>query len=170
MQLKAIREMQKPDNKVLPAGAVGRGKRLVLLANAGLWVLRYGLVFFLLTFGVFKFFAFEAEGIRPLVANSTILSWLYPVLGVRGASVLIRVFEVTTGLLIAMRRWFPQVSGYGSLVASWIFVVTLSFLFTTPGALSPTSPVNGFLLKDIMFLGAALFTCAEALREAKSTR
>jgi hypothetical protein len=29
------------------------------------------------------------------------------------------------------------------------------------------SPINGFLLKDIMLFGAALFTCAEALREAK---
>ena len=170
MQLKAIREMQKPGNTILPGDTAGEGKRVHLLASAGLWVLRYGLVFFLLTFGVFKFFTFEAEGIRPLVANSPLLSWLYPILGVRGASVLIGVVEVTAGLLIALRPWFPRVSGYGSLAASGIFVITLSFLFTTPGALSPMSPINGFLLKDIMFFGAALFTCADALREAKSAR
>jgi len=72
--------------------------------------------------------------------------------------------KVTTGLLIALRRWFPRVSGYGSLAASGIFVITLSFLFTTPGALSAFSPANGFLLKDIMLFGAALSTGAEALR------
>jgi uncharacterized membrane protein YkgB len=30
--------------------------------------------------------------------------------------------------------------------------------------LSPASPVNGFLLEDVLLLGAALFTAAEALR------
>src|SRR5262249_36088122 len=170
MQLKAIPERQTQANKVLPADTAWEARRIQLLASTGLWVLRYGLVFFLLTFGVFKFFAFEAEGIRPLVANSPVMSWLYPILGVRGTSALIGVFEVTTGLLIALRRWFPHASGYGSLAASGIFVITLSFLFTTPGALSPMSPINGFLLKDIMLFGAALLTCAEALREANSTR
>jgi reactive chlorine resistance protein C len=170
MRLKAIPETRTPANTIPPADTAWEGRRVQLLANAGLWVLRYGLVFFLLTFGVFKFFAFEAEGIRPLVANSPILAWLYPILGVGETSDLIGVFEVTTGVLIALRPWFPHASGYGSLAASGIFVITLSFLFTTPGALSPMSPINGFLLKDIMLFGAALFTGAEALREAKSRR
>jgi reactive chlorine resistance protein C len=49
-------------------------------------------------------------------------------------------------------------------------VITLSFLFGTPGALSPFSPLSGFLLKDLLLLGAALFTAAEALREARGGR
>jgi uncharacterized membrane protein YkgB len=49
------------------------------------------------------------------------------------------------------------------LAASGMFLVTLSFLLTTPGALAPTSPVNQFLLKDVVLLGASLFTSAEAL-------
>jgi uncharacterized membrane protein YkgB len=44
-----------------------------------------------------------------------------------------------------------------------MFLVTLSFLVTTPGALSPTSPFQQFLLKDVVLLGAALSTAAEAL-------
>jgi reactive chlorine resistance protein C len=44
-----------------------------------------------------------------------------------------------------------------------MFLVTLSFLVTTPGALSPTSPFQQFLLKDLVLLGAALLTAAEAL-------
>jgi uncharacterized membrane protein YkgB len=46
--------------------------------------------------------------------------------------------------------------------------VTLSFLITTPGVLSPTSPFGGFLMKDIMLLGAALYTAAEALEAARA--
>lgn len=143
--------------------------RLVqVLGTAGTGVLRYGLVFLLLLWGAFKFTAVEAEGIRPLVENSPYLGWLYGFLGFRELSGVFGIVEMTTGGLIATRRWLPRVSGYASLAAAVIFVVTLSFLFTTPGALALTSPVNGFLLKDILLLGAALLTASEALSAAGS--
>lgn len=142
-------------------------RRIDLLGAAGLGVLRYGLVFLLLLWGSFKFFAFEANAIQPLVANSPVLAWLYPLFGVRGTSALFGVVEIGAAVAIALRPWFPRASGYGSLLASGLFVITLSFLFTTPGALSPSSPANGFLLKDLLLLGASLFTAAEALRAAR---
>ena len=145
-------------------------KRVETLASVGLGVLRYGLVFLLLLWGSFKFSAFEAEGIKPLVEHSPFLSWLYPLLGVRGASDFIGVTEVSTGVLIAMRRWLPRVSAYGSLSASFIFVPTLSFLFTTRGVLAPTNPNGGFLMKDILLLSAALYTAAEALKASSETK
>jgi uncharacterized membrane protein YkgB len=129
----------------------------------GMGISRYGLVALLLLWGSFKFFAFEAMAVQPLVEHSPFLGWLLPVFGLRGASDIIGVFEVGAGLLIATRPWFPRLSGYGSLAASGIFAITLSFLVTTPGALGIASPLNGFLLKDIMFLGGALVTAAEAL-------
>lgn len=46
------------------------------------------------------------------------------------------------------------------------FLVTLSFLLTTPGARSPTGPFGGFLLEDVVLFGAALYTAAEALEAA----
>jgi reactive chlorine resistance protein C len=130
---------------------------------AGLVLLRYGLAFILVVIGSYKFFAFEAEGIRPLVSNSPLLAWLYDIFGVSGAAVVIGVVEVVTGLLIATRPWLPRLSAYASLVASGMFLITLSFLLTTPGALAPSSPFQQFLLKDVALLGAALFTAAEAL-------
>ncbi|HYQ18860.1 MAG TPA: DUF417 family protein [Polyangiaceae bacterium] len=141
-----------------------RARRVEALAAIGLGVLRYGLVFLLVLWGAFKFAAFEAEGIKPLVGHSPFLSWLYPLLGVRGTSNLIGVTEVSTGLVIATRRWRPRWSAYGSLSASGIFVTTLSFLFTTPGVLEPTNESGGFLMKDILLLGAALYTAAEAFK------
>ena len=143
-------------------------RRIERLSTAGLGVLRYGLVFLLLLWGSFKFFEFEAQGIQPLVEHSPLLAWLYPIFGLRGTSALIGVIELIAAGLIAIRPWAPRLSGFGSLIASATFVITLSFLFTTPGALSPSSPVNGFLLKDIILLGAALSTAAEALRAARS--
>jgi reactive chlorine resistance protein C len=141
--------------------------RIRRLGGLGRVVLRYGLVALLLLWGSFKFAAFEAEAIRPLIENSPLLSWLYPLLGVRGTSSLIGVIEVGAAILICTRRWKPGLSAIGSLIASGTFLVTLSFLITTPGALSPTNPFSGFLLKDIILLGAALYTSAEALEGAQ---
>jgi uncharacterized membrane protein YkgB len=145
-------------------------RRIEQLSTIGIGVLRYGLVFLLLLWGGFKFFDFEARAIQPLVEHSPFLAWLYPILGLHGTSALFGVFEVVAAALIAIRPWAPRISGYASMAASGMFVITLSFLFSTPGALSPSHPANGFLLKDIMLLGAALFTAGDALRAARSDR
>jgi uncharacterized membrane protein YkgB len=140
-----------------------QARRARRLAVAGVAVLRYGLVALLLLWGSFKFAAFEAEGIRPLVDNSPLLRWLYPLFGVRGTSAVIGVVEITAALLICTRLWKPKLSAIGSLLAAGTFAITLSFLFTTPGAFEPDSPIGGFLMKDLILLGAALFTAGEAL-------
>ena len=127
------------------------------LQRAGVIVLRYGLVALLGTFGAMKFLDWEAEAIVPLVENHPLMAWLYPVFGVRGTSALIGVVEIAAALAISVRPWLPRVSAYGSLLAAGTFVMTLSFLITTP------EPPTGFLLKDLMLLGAALYCAGEAL-------
>ena len=128
------------------------------------------MVFLLVVIGSMKFFDFEAKGIQPLVAHSMFLSWIYRVLGVQGASNAFGLFEIATGILIALRRFSPQASAIGSSAGVVIFLTTLSFLFTTPGALAPGSDIGGFLMKDIVLLGAAILTAGEALRASKSSR
>lgn len=137
--------------------------RIQMLGTAGIRILRYGLVFLLVTGGAAKFTAFEADAIKPLVEHSPFMGWLYDIFGLRGASALIGVVEIAIGLIMATRKWLPRPSGYASLAAAGMFIVTLSFLFTTPGVFEPTSPWGGFIMKDIILLGAALFTAAEAL-------
>ena len=56
-------------------------------------------------------------------------------------------------------RWSPRLSAIGSLGASGMFVVTLSFLVTTPNV-GEAAP---FVMKDLTLLGAALWTAGEAL-------
>jgi uncharacterized membrane protein YkgB len=124
-------------------------------------ILRYSLVLFLALFGVAKFTEGEALTIQPWVANSPFLGWLYAVTSVQGASNLIGIVELTIGILLAVRPWWPRLSVVGSLGASITFAITLSFLFTTPG-LSPEW--SGFLMKDLVLVGAALWTAADALR------
>ena len=144
------------------------------LESVGAKVIRYGLVIILLWVGALKFTAYEAEAVQGLVANSPLMSWMYSVTSVRGAATLIGVVEIILGLLIATRPFAPFVSAVGSIGAIIMFLITLTFVFTTPGVWQPgygfpfPSPMPGqFLAKDIMLLGAAIWTAGEALRAAR---
>ena len=141
------------------------------LGTVGIWVSRYGLVVVLLLIGVLKFTPGEAAGIQPLVAHSPLMSWMYSLLSVQGAN-LIGAIEIAIALLIALRPLSPKASFVGSLGAIVTFLLTLSFLFSTPGAaqLNYAFPILGeagqFLIKDIVLLGASFWTAAEALGAA----
>jgi reactive chlorine resistance protein C len=137
------------------------------LENIGTGMLRYGLVAILLMIGALKWTAVEAEAIRPWVANSPFTSWLYSVTSVQGGSIVIGCIELVTAALIAVRRWFPRATVVGSTLAAGMFVVTLSFLFTTPN-LSPDAA--GFLLKDFFLLATSIWSAGEALRASRIER
>lgn len=140
------------------------------LDRAGTAVLRYSLVLILLWFGLFKFTPTEASGIQPLFAHSPLFAWLYDVLTVRTVSNLVGTAEILIALLIALRPLAPRLSYVGSLGAVLVFAVTVSFLFTTPGAFAIVDGLwvpggtGGFIIKDLTLLGAALYTAAEARR------
>ena len=142
--------------------------RIARLERVGTGVLRYGVVFLLVVIGAAKYFAFEAEGIKPLVEHSPFLSWMIKAFGVQGASNVIGTIEIAIGLAIASRPFAPVVSAIGSAAGVVTFLTTLSFLFTTPGALSPQNPANGFLMKDVVLLGACIATAAEAHKAARA--
>lgn len=144
----------------------------------GIAVLRYGLAGILLYLGAFKFTAIEAQAIQPLIANSPLMGWLYGVMSVQTVSNLIGTVEIIIGTLISARPWATSASGLASLAASGMFLVTLSFLVSTPNVwqsvpdfpLPVPNEVGAFLLKDVFLLGAALTTAADALRSARGTR
>jgi reactive chlorine resistance protein C len=135
----------------------------------GMHLTRYGLVLVLLWIGGMKFTAYEAEGIRPLVANSPLMGWVYNLMSVTAFSSLLGVVEIAIGVLIALRPVWPAGSALGSGLAVGMFLTTLSFLVTTPGwepslgGFPAVSAMPGqFVLKDIVLLGAALWTAGEA--------
>jgi uncharacterized membrane protein YkgB len=142
--------------------------RIAHIEGIGIGVLRYGIVFLLVVIGAAKYFAFEAEAIKPLVENSPFLSWMLGAFGVQGASNIIGTLEILTGLAIASRPIAPTISAIGSAAGVVTFLTTLSFLFSTPGALSLEHPAGGFLVKDIVLLGACIATAGEALRAARA--
>ncbi len=147
------------------------------LKRIGIHVTRYGLVVVLLWIGGMKFTTYEAEGIKPLVANSPFMSWVYNVMSVTQFSSLLGVIEIAIAFLIALRSFWPKGSAVGSGLAVGMFLTTLSFLVTTPGwepslgGFPALSAMPGqFLLKDIVLLGVALWTAGEAWGAARPKR
>ena len=141
------------------------------LETVGHLVIRYGLVLVLAWIGVMKFTAYEANGIQPLVFNSPLMSWLYQLFSVRAFSNLLGLLEIGMALLIGLRPLSAKAAAIGSGIAVITFLTTLTFLFSTPGW-EPTlggfpalAVVPGqFLLKDVVLLGASLWSLGEALK------
>lgn len=146
-----------------------------LFERLGAFLIRYGLVLVLGWIGAMKFTAYEAEGIRSLVETSPLMSWMYRVLSLQATSNVIGVAELVAAVLIAIRPLSAKLSAIGSVLAVFTFLTTLTFLFSLPGwekslgGFPALSGSGGFLLKDIVLLGTALFTLGDSLAADKQT-
>src|SRR5438034_7235705 len=137
---------------------------------AGRELARYGLVVVVVSIGLMKFTAYEAEGIRLYVSNSPLMSWVYGPMSVRGFSAMLGVVELTIAVLIAARPFSPRATALGSALAVGMYLTTLSFLVTTPGVWEPSaggfpalSALPGqFLIKDLALLGISLWSLGES--------
>lgn len=144
------------------------------LEHLGAFIIRYGLVVILLWIGSLKFTMYEADGIKGLVANSPLMSWMLSAFNIYTVSAIIGAAEIIFGLLIAARAFAPKLSVVGSIGAIVMFLTTMSFLLTTPGIWQSgygfpfLSPMPGqFIVKDLILLGAAIWTAGEALLAAQ---
>jgi uncharacterized membrane protein YkgB len=143
------------------------------LGSAGWSVLRGGLTTTFLWVGAMKFTDAEIENSEVLVNASPLTSRLRQRLGARKLGRLTGVAQIILGTLIAAKPVAPRASAAGSFGAAAMMLGTLSFLVTTPeawqeGKGAPKLSVLGeALLKDTVFLGAALLTAAESLRAAR---
>ena len=133
-------------------------------------LLRYGLVLVIVWIGAMKATDYEATNIERLIAHSPLLSWGYRIWTVRQFSVVIGAAELVIATLITLRRLSAKACAIGSAGAALMFLTTLTFLLSTPGweptlggfpALS--HGVGEFLIKDVVLLGAALWSLAESL-------
>jgi len=147
------------------------------VAAVGRELARYGLVVVVAWIGLMKFTAYEAEGIRPFVASSPLLSWVYGPLSVRSFSAVLGVVEIAIAPLIAARPFSAGASALGSALAVGMFLTTLSFLVTTPGVWEPSaggfpalSAIPGqFFIKDLALLGISLWSLGEAVQASQQS-
>ena len=137
-------------------------------------ILRYGLVVVVAWIGALKFTGSEAMRIQLYIGHSPLMGWLDSVLSTRALSGALGTVEIAAAVLVALRPWLPRPSAVGSTLATLVFLGTLSFLFSTPGVgdaaaggFPALSSVGQFLIKDLVLLGASVWTLGESLTAAR---
>ena len=135
------------------------------MASGSYWhlaFLRWSMVAIFIWFGIQKFTPYAAEAIAPLIANSPFTRWL-SVFGVRGEAKIVGTIELTTAAVLIIGSVIPLASGVGAAMACATFLLTTSFVFSTPGITQKSASgfpiistlLEQFLLKDIALLAAS---------------
>ncbi len=126
----------------------------------GYYIMLFGSVFLLIWIGLFKFTPTEAYSIKPLIENHPLTFWMYNLISVEGVSMIIGVFELIVAGMLLLTLKFNTMKRYAGIAMCIIFLMTLSYLFTTPGTWRvvdgfPTT--DFFILKDLLFLGFGVY-------------
>ncbi|KAA2220399.1 DUF417 family protein [Chryseobacterium sediminis] len=129
------------------------------LSRIGYNVSLFGAALILLWIGIFKFTPTEAAAIKPLVENHFLTFFVYKIMSVQAVSNLIGAIEIIIALLLIFSAKFAVLKKYAGMGMIVTFLVTLSYLFTTPGMWKIVDGVpvtDFFILKDLMLLGFGL--------------
>lgn len=138
------------------------------MASGSYWhlaLLRWSMVTIFVWFGIQKFTPYAAEAIAPLIANSPFMSWL-SAFGVRREAKIVGTIELTTATLLIIGAAIPLASGLGAAMACATFLLTTSFIFTTPGITQRSStgfPIISTLLEQFLIKDVALFAASFTL-------
>ncbi|MGE9266522.1 MAG: DUF417 family protein [Verrucomicrobiales bacterium] len=124
----------------------------------------------LLWIGAFKYTPTEAAVIQPLIANHPGMSWMYAIMSEQMTSNLIGTVEIIIAIGLIASFWKPKIGVYAAIASTFVFLGTLSFLFTTPGVWKmvdgfPTTEF--FILKDLAFLAISLMVWGKCAQAAK---
>ena len=68
-------------------------------------LIRASMVIIFLFFGNQKWFEYEAQVLIPYISSGPLISWMYPVFGIRGASWFLGVSEWLIGALLFLGFW-----------------------------------------------------------------
>src|SRR6266436_8557046 len=77
-------------------------------------LVRASMVLIFLLFGYQKWFEYEAETLIPFISNGPLISWVYPVFGIRGASWFLGGSEWLFGALIFIVFWDTTLGALGA--------------------------------------------------------
>lgn len=130
----------------------------------GVLISYFGLFILLVWIGIFKFTPSEANAIKRLVENQPLMSWLYNFFGYQMVSNIIGSFELFTALMMLLALKWSWAKKFAAIMIIGTFLVTLSFLITTPGIwrIVDGIPVTDFfILKDLPLLGIGFIMLSE---------
>lgn len=146
-------------------------------SNIDVEFMRWALVLIFLLFGYSKWFAYEAQGLIPIISNSPLLSWMHTLFGIQGASYALGVAEWTIGLGLIIGAWSPRISLIAALGSTATYLTTVTLILTTPGGWEASAggfPAMGgatsFLVKDVVLLAGSILLVKHAAIDIMNTQ
>ncbi|HYY26345.1 MAG TPA: DUF417 family protein [Chthoniobacterales bacterium] len=136
----------------------------LLRENLDYHVVRASMVIIMLLFGYQKWFAYEAHTLIPFISNGPLISWMYPVFGIQGASWFLGVSEWLFGALLLLGFWNKQLGILGALGCCVSFIMTITIIPFMPDGWAasaggfPAMQGNvAFLMKDLVLFAASFY-------------
>jgi uncharacterized membrane protein YkgB len=136
----------------------------ILTEDLDYHLIRASMVIIFLFFGYQKWFKYEAEAVIPYISKGPLLSWMYPVFGIRGATYFLGVAEWLFGGLLFLGFWNKKLGILGALGSCFAFVATITIIPFIPngwaasaGGFPAMTETVAFLLKDLVLLAVSVY-------------
>ena len=140
------------------------GKTGLLEGDLDYHLLRASMVIIFLFFGYQKWWDYEAQTLIPFISNGPLISWMYPVFGIRGASWFLGVSEWLFGALIFIGFWNKTLGALGAAGSCLSFIMTLTIIPFMPDGWAASAggfpAMTGnvpFLMKDVVLLAVSVY-------------
>ena len=135
----------------------------LLKGDPDLHLIRASMVLIFVLFGYQKWFEYEAQTLIPFISNGPLISWLYPVFGVRGASWFLGASEWLFAALLFWGFWNKKAGVLGALGCLFAMIGTVTIIPFMPdgwdaAAGFPAMKGNvAFLMKDVVLLAVSFY-------------
>jgi uncharacterized membrane protein YkgB len=127
-------------------------------------LLRASMAIIFLFFGYQKWFEYEAQVLIPYIRNGPLISWMYPVFGIRGASWFLGVSEWLICALLFLGFWDKRLGILGAAGSVVTFISTVTIIPFMPNGWAESAggfPAMAgnvpFLMKDVVLLAVSIY-------------
>src|SRR5215475_9282903 len=136
-------------------------------------IVRASMVILYFFFGYQKWFDYEAQGLIPFFTHGPLISWMYPVFGIKGSSYFLGVSEWLFGGLLLAGFWNKKLGVLGALGSVFTFIATVTIIPFMPDGWAPSAggfPAMvgnvAFLMKDVVLLAVSVYLLKQDLIRA----
>jgi uncharacterized membrane protein YkgB len=140
-------------------------------------VVRASMVVIFALFGYSKWFNYEAQALIPLITHGPLISWMYPVFGIRGAGRFLGVAEWSFGTLLLAGFWNKKLGILGAIGSCFSFIATFTIIpflqnawTASAGGFPAMSADGAFLMKDLVLFAASFYLLRQDVLRAASAR
>jgi len=148
-------------------------KRGLLKEDLDYHLIRASMVVLFLFFGYQKWFEYEAQALIPYISNGPLISWMYPVFGIRGASWVLGVSEWSFALLLFLGFWHKRLGILGALGSCASFIGTVTIIPFMPdgwaasaGGFPAMAGNVAFLMKDVVLFAVSVYLLTQDVARA----